>query len=69
MTHPMDGVQIDRVHSGAICREIGDRLRTSLIRTGGDLPPALRLLMEQLAETEAAGRAWRPDRAASPQNP
>jgi hypothetical protein len=57
MTHPMDDVQIDRAHSGAICREIGDRLRTSLSRAGEDLPPALRLLMEQLAETEAAGRA------------
>jgi hypothetical protein len=57
MTHHIDDVQINRVHSGAICKEIGDRLRISLAGEGDHLPPALRLLMEQLAKTEAAGRA------------
>jgi hypothetical protein len=56
MTNHIDDVQINRAHSGAICKEIGDRLRISLT-TGEDLPPALRSLMEQLAKTEAAGRA------------
>jgi hypothetical protein len=57
MTHHVDDVQIARVHSGAICKEVADRLRTSLTGDGADLPLALRLLMEQLAEVEAAGRA------------
>jgi hypothetical protein len=57
MTQNIDDVQIDRVHSGAICKEIGDRLRISLTGAGGDPPPALRILMEELAKTEVAGRA------------
>jgi hypothetical protein len=57
MTHRIDDVHINRAHSDAICQEIGDRLRISLTGTGEDPSPALRSLMEQLAKTEAAGRA------------
>jgi hypothetical protein len=57
MTHNIDDVQIDRVHSGAICKEIGDRLRICLTGAGVDPPPALRILMGELAKTEVAGRA------------
>lgn len=57
MTNNIDDVQIDRVHSGAICKEIGDRLRIFLTGAGGDPPPALRILMHELAKTEVAGRA------------
>lgn len=57
MTNHIDDVQISRAHSGAICKEVGDRLRISLTGADEDLPPALRSLMEQLAKTEAAGRA------------
>ena len=49
MTHPAQEsrVQISRVHQAAICKEIGERLRTCLdvpVR----LPPRLVGLMEQL---------------------
>jgi hypothetical protein len=53
MTNHIDDVQINRVHSGAICKEIGDRLRDSLTGERGDPPPALRLLMERLAKTSS----------------
>ena len=39
-----NGVQIDRVHSGAICTEIGERLRAML--TGN--PPHLLSLTDRL---------------------
>jgi hypothetical protein len=36
-----NGVQIDRVHGGAICTEIGERLRTALTANPARWPPAL----------------------------
>jgi hypothetical protein len=51
MTHPAQegSVQISRVHHAAICKEIGERLRTCLdlpVR----LPPRLLGLMERLRD-------------------
>jgi hypothetical protein len=44
-------LQIDSVHSRAICDEIGDRLREMLRREiKGEFPLRLRYLMEQLAD-------------------
>lgn len=43
-------MQIDDVHTRAICDEIGERLRGMLRQPGGnELPPRLQSLMEQLA--------------------
>jgi hypothetical protein len=49
MTHPAheSSVQIGRVHQAAICKEIGERLRTCLDMPV-HLPPRLLGLMEQL---------------------
>jgi hypothetical protein len=50
------GLQIDAIHTRAICDEIGDRLRDILRRqAGNELPPRLRYLMEQLAELDDDG--------------
>ena len=46
-------LQIDSVHTRAICDEIGDRLRGMLRRQiGNELPPQLKDLMEQLARLD-----------------
>ena len=46
------GVQINRVHSGAICTEIGERLRTSLAGKPTRLPPDLLALTALLDSAE-----------------
>jgi hypothetical protein len=46
-------LQIDAIHSRAICDEIGYRLGEMLRRQpGGELPQRLRVLLEKLANTE-----------------
>jgi len=46
-------MQIEAVHSRAICDEIGDRLREILRREAtNELPPRLQHLMERLAEAD-----------------
>jgi hypothetical protein len=46
-------MQIEAVHSRAICEEIGDRLREILRReASSELPPRLQHLMERLAEAD-----------------
>ena len=57
MTYRTDDVQIDRVHSGAICKQIGGTLRVTLAEEGEQLPPRLSLLLERLARIEARQRA------------
>ncbi|WP_212467670.1 hypothetical protein [Bradyrhizobium sp. AUGA SZCCT0182] len=42
-------VQIDSVHSRAICDEIGERLRTILRPTATGLPARLQFLIDRLA--------------------
>jgi hypothetical protein len=55
MANHVHDVQIDRAHSVAICKEIGDRLRGSLVAEREQLPPELSLLLQQLAKAEVAG--------------
>jgi len=43
-------IQIDHIHSRAICDEIGERLRETLRREAPELPPRLQLLVHRLAE-------------------
>jgi hypothetical protein len=49
----LNHIQIDRVHGGAIRREIGERLRRSLEAELGPEPAQLRLLLERLAHEES----------------
>jgi hypothetical protein len=49
------GVQINRVHSGAICAEIGDRLRDAMRAAPTRLPPHLLGLTVRLDRTERGG--------------
>jgi hypothetical protein len=45
-------VQINRIHSGAICKEIGKALSAALGPQSNELPARLLVLMEQLAKVE-----------------
>jgi hypothetical protein len=45
-------VPIDRVHSGAVREEIGDRLAVALGPQSNELPPHLHSLMKQIAKVE-----------------
>jgi hypothetical protein len=53
LTRTGASLQIDAVHTRAICDEIGDRLRDVLHRqVSHELPPRLQYLMEQLAKAD-----------------
>jgi hypothetical protein len=54
-----NGVQIDRVNSGAICTEIGERLRATLTGNPNQLPPYLLRLTEQFDGVECGGVAFK----------
>jgi len=55
LTRTGASLQIDAVHTRAICDEIGDRLRDVLrCQVSHELPPRLQYLMEQLAKADAA---------------
>jgi hypothetical protein len=45
-------VQINRIHSGAIRKAIGEVLSVGLGRQSSELPPRLLALMKQLAKVE-----------------
>ena len=45
-------LEIDSIHSRAICDEIGERLRTILRPETGDLPVRLQVLIDRLADQE-----------------
>jgi hypothetical protein len=47
---PQDDVQINRVHSGAVCKEIGERLSVALRPQSIELQPRLLSLMKRLVE-------------------
>ncbi len=55
MPHPAppNDIQIDRIHSGAVCEEMGDRLSVVLGPQSVELPPRLLALIDQLAKVEA----------------
>ena len=52
LAHQND-VQIDRVHSDAICEEIGERLSVALAPQRNELPPRLLALMDNLRRLKA----------------
>ena len=52
-------IDIDRVHSGAIRREIGERLRRTLPAEPDPVPPRLRELMGRLKASEAGAQPRR----------
>jgi hypothetical protein len=52
MTRQNNGVQINRVHAGAICAEIGERLQAILAASPARLPPHLVRLTELLDNVE-----------------
>jgi len=45
-------LNVDSIHSRAICDEIGERLRTMLRPDTGDLPVRLQILIDRLADQE-----------------
>ena len=45
-------IQIDRVHCSAICEEIGYRLSQFLNMKPSELPPQLKLLLDQLRQRD-----------------
>jgi hypothetical protein len=45
-------IQINRIHSGAVCNAIGEGLSVALGPQSNELPPRLLALMEQLAKVE-----------------
>jgi hypothetical protein len=47
----LDG-QINRIHSGAVCKEMGERLSVELGPQSNELPPRLVAFMEQLAKVD-----------------
>ena len=47
-------MQIDHMHSRAICDEIGERLRQAIRQESIGLPPRLQLLVDRLAELDGA---------------
>jgi hypothetical protein len=51
LAHQND-VQIDRVHSDAICEEIGERLSVALGPQPHELPPRLIELMDNLRRSD-----------------
>jgi hypothetical protein len=46
----MANVQINRIHSGAICNEIGERLAAALGPQSNELPARLVALIDELAK-------------------
>lgn len=52
-------IQIDRAHAGAICKEIGERLRASPETNPTRLPPHLVRLMERFDGVERGHLAFR----------
>ena len=47
---PQNDFQIDRIHNGAICKEIGERLSIAFGPQSIELQPRLLSLMKQLSE-------------------
>jgi len=58
MSQDPNGLQIHRVHSGAICTEIGERLRVTLTGNPTRLPPRLLSLTKLLDSVECGDVAF-----------
>ena len=50
-------VQINRIHSGAICNEIGERLSAALGPQSNELPARLHALIDELAKARSSRSA------------
>jgi hypothetical protein len=48
MENMMLNVQINRIHSGAVCKAIGEGLSAVLASHSSELPPSLLALMDRL---------------------
>ena len=55
----LNGVQIDRIHTGAICKAIGEGLRGTLTGDPNKLPLHLRRLMERFDSVEHGSAAFK----------
>jgi hypothetical protein len=53
-------IQINEIHSDAVCQEIGERLSSALGRQSNELPDSLLVLIERLARSETPSET-RPD--------
>jgi hypothetical protein len=58
MTSQDPNVQIDQIHTGAICNEIGERLRATLTGNPDRLPPHILGLTEQFDSVERGNAAF-----------
>jgi hypothetical protein len=59
MSQDPNGVQIDRIHTGAICKEIGERLHATLAGNPEQLPLHIRGLTERFDGVERDNAAFR----------
>ncbi len=59
MSQDPNGVQIDRIHTGAICKEIGERLRAALRGNPNRLPLHILNLTERFDSVERGNAAFR----------
>lgn len=46
-------IQLDHVHSAAVCEGVGERLRNALNREASDTPQRLRRLVDRLPELDS----------------
>jgi hypothetical protein len=58
MSQDPNGVQIDRIHAGAICKEIGERLRATLTGKPNRLPLHILGLTERFDRVERGHAAF-----------
>ena len=57
MSQDPNGIQIDRIHTGAICKEIGERLRGALRGNPNRLPLHILGLTERFDSVERGNAA------------
>jgi hypothetical protein len=53
------GLQIDPIHTGAICQEFGERLRADLKQNPSRLPPGILGLMERFDSVDGEPEAMK----------
>jgi hypothetical protein len=59
MSQDPNGVQIDRIHTGAICAEIGERLHATLAGNPKQVPLNILRLTERFDSVERYNAAFR----------
>ncbi|MGA7998232.1 MAG: hypothetical protein WCA28_25500 [Bradyrhizobium sp.] len=59
MSQDPNGIQIDRMHTGAICNEIGERLRATLRRNPNRLSLHILSLTERFDSVERGNTAFK----------